>query len=100
MADTTGGGMAKVPALSTLIDQRSASVSRLSGDVLSPAPAVVLINLGENGRPADQDVIAALEKLRSRVGKGTKIIVMIPLSGQGRAGDHAGFQQLQERGRG
>ena len=60
-------------------------MSRLSGDVLSPAPAVVLINLGENGRPADQDVIAALEKLRSRVGKATKVIVMIPLSGQGRA---------------
>ena len=78
------GGMARVPALSTLIDQRSATVSRLSGDLLSPLPAVVLINLGENGRPADEEVISALQKLRSRVGKATKIIVMIPLSGQGR----------------
>ncbi len=78
------GGMAKVPALATLIDQRTATVSRVSGETLSPVPAVVLINLGENGRPADEEVIAALHKLRSRVGKATKVIVMVPLSGQGR----------------
>jgi len=48
--------MAGVPALTTLIDQRSAGVSRLTGEVLLPAPSVVLINLGENGVPADRDV--------------------------------------------
>lgn len=89
------GGLAKVPALSTLIDQRSATVSRLSGEVLSPAPAVVLINLGENGRPADEDVISALRKLRSRVGQATKVIVMIPLSGQGRAEVTRAFNSYQ-----
>jgi hypothetical protein len=78
------GGLAKVPALSTLIDQRSATVSRLNGEVLSPAPAVALINLGENGVPADQDMITALERLRSRVGAAAKVIVMVPLSGRGR----------------
>ena len=80
-----GGGLAKVPALSTLIDQRSETASRLSGEVLSPAPAVAVINLGTNGRPTDEQVIAALEKLRRRAGKETKIIVMVPLSGAARA---------------
>lgn len=93
------GGMAKVPDLSTLIDQRSATVSRLSGDVLSPAPAVALINLGENGRPADQDVITALQRLRSRVGQGTKVIVMIPLSGQGRAEITRAFHSYESAGK-
>lgn len=45
---------------------------------------MVLINLGENGIPADADVIQALEKVRSRVNSAAKIIVMIPVSGKGR----------------
>lgn len=79
------GGLARVPALSTLVDQRSAGVNRLSGDVLSPAPAVVLVNLGENGVPAEKDVTESLAKLRRRAGAAARLIVMIPLSGRGRA---------------
>jgi alpha-L-arabinofuranosidase/acetyl esterase/lipase len=79
-----GGGMADVPALSTLIDSTTSTVSRLHGDKLDPLPDVVLINLGENGAPADHDVIVALDKLRSRVSKDSKIIVMIPVSGRAR----------------
>jgi hypothetical protein len=79
------GGMANVPALSVLIDQKTSTVSRLEGGALKPAPSVVLINLGENGAPADADVIRALEKLRSRVTATTRVIVMIPVSGRGRA---------------
>jgi hypothetical protein len=62
------GGLAKAPALTTLIDQCSAGAGRLRGQFLTPPPAVVLINLGANGRPKDDDVIAALEKLRLRAG--------------------------------
>lgn len=80
-----GGGMAQVPALATLIDQRTSTVSRLVGDVLNPNPDVVMINLGENGAPADAAVIKALEKLRRRVKSVTKIVVMVPVSGKGRA---------------
>lgn len=89
------GGLAKIPALSTLIEQRTATVSRLSGEALSPVPAVVLINLGENGRPAEEHVITALQKLRSRVGKATRVIVMVPLSGQGRAEVTGAFHRYQ-----
>ena len=78
------GGMAGVPGLSTLIDQKTSTVSRLSGMVLSPTPALAMINLGENGAPSDGDVIKALEKLRSRVGPVTRIVVMVPVSGHGR----------------
>ena len=44
----------------------------------------MLINLGENGIPAETDVTGALGKIRSRVNPATKIIVMIPVSGKGR----------------
>ncbi len=87
-----GGGMAGIPALTTLIDQRSAAVSRLTGQVLLPAPSVVLINLGENGVPADRDVTDALGTLRRRVEPATKIIVMLPLSGRGRAEINRAFE--------
>ncbi|MCY3022291.1 MAG: GDSL-type esterase/lipase family protein [Planctomycetota bacterium] len=80
-----GGGMAHLPALGTLIDQRTSTLSRLSGEKLSPAPDVVLINLGENGAPAEAAVTQALGKLRSRVSQDAKIIVMIPVSGRARA---------------
>ncbi len=80
-----GGGMAHVPALSTLIDNITSTVSRLRGKTLSPIPDVVLINLGENGAPAAAAVKGALVKLRSRVNQATKIIVMIPVSGRARA---------------
>jgi len=90
-----GGGMAKVPAVSTLIDQRTTTVSRLSSAVLSPIPAVVLINLGENGPPADGDVIAALVKLRSRVNQATKIFVMIPVSGKAKTEVTRAFSTYQ-----
>jgi lysophospholipase L1-like esterase len=77
--------MAKVPALTLLIDQRSEKVTRLSGDVLGPVPDIVLINLGENGVPADKDVVDALVKIRSRAGKASRIVVMVPVSGRGQA---------------
>lgn len=79
------GGIAPQPALVTLIDQRTSTVSRLKNGVLSPTPEVVMINLGENGVPAETDVTQALSKLRSRVSRTTKIIVVIPVSGKGRA---------------
>ncbi|HEY3319572.1 MAG TPA: SGNH/GDSL hydrolase family protein [Planctomycetota bacterium] len=79
-----GGGMAGVPALSTLIDQVTSTQSRLTGNALNPPPQVVLINLGENGAPADKAVIQALEKVRSRVSPQTKIIVVVPVSGRAR----------------
>ena len=79
-----GGGMANMPALKRLIDQRTSTATRLKDGALSPVPDVVLINLGENGVPPDSPVIDTLGKLRSRVGKTTKIIVMIPVSGKGR----------------
>ena len=79
-----GGGMAGVPALGTLIDQRTSTVSRLIDGKLSPSPDVVLINLGENGAPADTAVTESLAKLRSRVDPATRILVMIPVSGSAR----------------
>lgn len=79
------GGMAQVPALTTLIDQRTSTVSRLEKDLLSPVPDLVMINLGENGAPADAAVIQALGKIRCRVVATTKIVVMIPVSGRGKA---------------
>lgn len=79
------GGMGGVPRLETLIDQMTSTVKRTQGGVLSPSPDVVLINLGENGVPADKDVIESLAKVRSRIGKNAKLIVMIPVSGKGRA---------------
>lgn len=79
------GGLAGIPRLVTLIDQKTSTVKRMEGESLSPSPEVVLVNLGENGVPADKDVIEALGKLRSRVGQNTKIILMIPVSGRGRA---------------
>jgi lysophospholipase L1-like esterase len=80
-----GGGMAGVPALGTLIAQRTSTVSRLRGTQLSPSPAVVLVNLGENGAPAEAAVTQALVQLRRRVSQATRILVMIPVSGQARA---------------
>jgi hypothetical protein len=80
-----GGGMAGLPALGTLIEQRTSTVSRLTDGKLSPAPDVVLVNLGENGPPADAAVTQALVKLRSRVNPTSKVFVMIPASGRARA---------------
>ncbi len=80
-----GGGLANVPPLDVLIDRRTSTVSRLHNDLLDPIPAVVLINLGENGPPADASVIKALTTLRSRVNADSKILVMIPISGGARA---------------
>ena len=78
------GGMAGIPALSTLIDQKTSTISRLQDGFLTPSPDVVLINLGENGIPNGIDVAIALTKIRCRVDAATKLIVMIPVSGKGR----------------
>lgn len=89
------GGLARVPALSTLIDQKTSTITRLNGGKLAPMPDVVLINLGENGAPALSDVTNALVKLRSRVNPATKIIVMIPLSGVALAQVSEGFNSYK-----
>ncbi len=80
-----GGGMAGVPALKMLIDQRTSTESRLLGGKLNPSPDVVLVNLGENGAPAETAVTEALITLRNRAGQAAKIYVMIPVSGRARA---------------
>ena len=80
-----GGGMAGVPGLAKLIDQTTADASRLRADVLSPLPAVVLINLGENGTPSGSTVTNALAHLRRRLSPATTVLVMIPVAGRGRA---------------
>ena len=53
---------------------------------LSPASfaAVILINLGVNGVPPKAEVVAALKKVRSRLGEDAKLIVMIPTGGHAR----------------
>ncbi len=79
------GGLAGLPKLTDLMDNTTSTVSRLVAGAFSPRPDVVLINLGENGVPAKTDVTDALTKLRSRTGPSTKIMVMIPVSGKGRA---------------
>jgi hypothetical protein len=77
------GGMAGIPALTTLIDQKTSTLSRLQDGFLSPSPDVVLINLGENGIPDEIDVAITLMKIRCRVDAAATLIVMIPVSGNG-----------------
>lgn len=84
-----GGGFA--PALTNLIDWTSEQYSRLTEGLLKPAPAVALINLGENGAPAASNVVTALLKVRSRLGPDPKLIVMVPVSGKGRTNLVAAF---------
>lgn len=79
------GGLAKVAHLKTLIDRHSSGLVRFEGDVIQPRPDVVLINLGTNGVPQLEDVVDALEKVRLRVGKASRVVVMVPLSGAARA---------------
>lgn len=86
-----GGGLANVPSLATLIDQKTSTISRLNNGWLDPVPDVVLINLGENGAPTSTDVTQALVKLRSRVHPETKIVVMIPVAGTARPQITAAF---------
>lgn len=90
-----GGGMAGMPALDTLIDQRTSTVSRLVDGKLSPPPEVVLVNLGENGKPTTAAVVQALGKLRSRVNPSTKIFVMVPVSGRARDEVKTAFQSYK-----
>ena len=89
------GGMAGVPALSKLMDQKTSTVSRLTDGLLSPPPHVVMVNLGENGVPKDADVIGSLKHLRSRIGKEAKIILMLPVSGKGSAEISRAFSLYQ-----
>lgn len=89
------GGMAGVPALVKLIDQKTSTISRLNDGLLSPRPDVVLLNLGENGVPKDSDVISSLKHLRIRVGNEAKMLVMIPVSGKGRVEISRAFSSYQ-----
>jgi len=79
------GGGGNNPDVAGLVDRITSSSSRLTGEKLLPCPEVVLINLGENGAPQAETVIAALTKLRLRCLPETRIIVMIPVSGRARA---------------
>ena len=79
-----------------LIDQVTSTTSRLTGDKLVPCPDVVLVNLGENGAPQPEPVIAALTKLRLCTSPATKVIVMIPVSGKARAEVSADVQTYLE----
>ena len=79
-----GRGLANVPALAKLIDQKTSTISRLKEGKLNPIPDVVLINLGENGAPALTGVTQALVSLRNRVSPATKVLVMIPVAGTAR----------------
>ena len=90
-----GGGIAGTPALETLIDQTTSTVSRLVEGKLKPLPAVVMVNLGENGNPAEEEVVRSLLKLRSRVDQATKILVMIPVSGRASAEVRQAFDRYQ-----
>lgn len=90
-----GGGMAGVPALRTLIDSITSTSGRIKEGKLDPIPDVVMINLGENGAPAEKDVTDALMKLRSRVSTGTKIIIMVPVSGRARSAVTKAFNAYQ-----
>lgn len=78
------GGGGNNPQAADLIDQITSTTSRLTDGKLVPCPKVVLINLGENGAPKLEHVIAALTRLRERCDPDTKIIVMIPVSGRAR----------------
>lgn len=90
------GGMANLPPLKVLVDQSTTTASRLRDGILSPPPDVVLVNLGENRAPADTEVVSALEKLRSRVNKSTKIMVMIPVSGRAHAEVTRAFSRYKD----
>ncbi|WP_367870841.1 alpha/beta hydrolase fold domain-containing protein [Luteolibacter sp. Populi] len=80
-----GGGGGNNPDVAGLVDRITSTTSRLTGEKLEPSPKVVLVNLGENGAPKSETVIAALTKLRLRCSPETKVIVMIPVSGKARA---------------
>lgn len=90
------GGLAKVPKLVTLIDQKTSTMSRLEGDTLEPPPDIVSVNLGTNGRPAVEDVTAALTALRKRAGLRATLIVMVPFNGAARAEVTAGFAAYEQ----
>lgn len=79
------GGLGNNPPVAELVDQITSTTSRLSEGKLQPCPEVILINLGENGAPMAETVIAALGKLRQRTSTDTRILVMVPVSGRARA---------------
>ncbi|MBK1881941.1 alpha/beta hydrolase fold domain-containing protein [Luteolibacter pohnpeiensis] len=90
------GGLGNLPPLAELVDHLTSTTSRLTQEKWVPAPGVVLINLGENGAPPEDAVVAALQRLRQRCGAETKIIVMIPVSGRARAEITNGLSRYRE----
>ena len=90
------GGGGNNPQAADLVDQITSTTSRLTDGKLVPCPKVVLINLGENGAPKAEHVIAALIRLRERCLPDTRIIVMIPVSGRARAEVTAAFETYQQ----
>jgi lysophospholipase L1-like esterase len=90
------GGLAKMPKLATLIDQKTSTVSRLNGDVLQPPPDIVTVNLGTNGKPKVEDVVESLTAVRKRSGPQATLIVMVPFIGWSRAEVTAGLEAYKE----
>lgn len=87
------GGLARIPALPALMEQRTSTVGRLEAGVLRPAPAVVIVNLGTNGRPTLPEVKDSLAVIRRCAGGDARLIVMVPVSGAARAEVTAGFNE-------
>ena len=90
------GGLARIPALPTLVDQRTSTVSRLDDGLLRPVPDVVVVNLGTNGRPTKQEVVDSLVAIRRRAGPQARLVVMVPVSGAARAEVADGFKAYGE----
>lgn len=86
------GGLAKIPAVPVLMEQRTSTVSRLDDGMLRPSPDVVLVNLGTNGRPTLAEVEDSLAAIRRCAGAEARLIVMVPVSGAARAEVTAGFK--------
>jgi lysophospholipase L1-like esterase len=90
------GGLAKMPKLATLIDQKTSTVSRLDGDMLQPPPDIVTVNLGTNGKPKITDIVDSLIAIRKRSGPRAALLVMVPFMGSSRAEVASGLQAYKE----
>ena len=77
-------GNGGIPNLSTLIDNITSTVSRLTDGLLIPRPDIVTVYLAGNGVPTTNSVINGLAKIRLRTGPATRVIVMISPNGTNR----------------
>lgn len=82
-------GFSSIPAFNTAYASVFNGQSRLSGGVLSPAPAHVCIWHGANGGASSGDVQAAIGNMRT-VAPSADIWVIVPVGGVGRSGITSG----------